>query len=485
MTTPDKGVPLTIGTISNPGIAQWSAMTQADWETWMRNSLTVHIDPLTGFFDMVQTGIDALGDLINGIVSVITGGNSTGAVVNDAVAALTTLLGWVRDLKTVVGKLLDGIAGVAGATVDEAVEIVTDLFRDFWQLVHGLVGGSGTVTQAVAYLTGIYARLKELVDGLGGAVNSTVANAVAAVSKIRTDLAAAVANLQALVDGIWKAFTGGTGAGKTIAEAVAAVTTWLLNSFQNLVDGIVSVVLPGSTSRPVLDAITAIGSIFGTANNADTSAAQANAAIEALKAAQQGGFSDEFEIPLAANMPADWMRKNTAINDRYGPDGKGCIVGKMDGNAMGAVQYVQTTKPLTNEAGQVTAVLSRIPWWNDMIGQSRSSWFLLIHASAQINNRQCLGVEIMNNKCQFFRMDTAGTQTAIGAVHTIPENRAGVPYTLAYAGGALVLKINGIAAAQETTAAFTGRCIGFGGTKVAYISPNDNPLAQFAGISWQ
>lgn len=482
MTSPDNKVPLTIGAITNPGLAGWAAMTQQDWEDWMRSNLKVHIDPLESFFDGVQNAIDGLGELIEGIVSVITGGNASGALVKDAVAALTTLLGWIRDLKNTVGKLLDGLAGVVGATVDEALERFTDLMRDFWALIHGLVGSSGTVAAAVAYLTGIYTNLKQLVDGLGGVANSTVAAAVAAFNKLKTDLAGAVTNLQALVDGIWKAFTGGTGAGKSIAEAVSAITNWLLTAFQGLVDGIVGVIIPGSTNRPVLDAINAIGSIFGTATNADTSAAQANAAIEAIKAAQAGGFSDEFELPLAASMPTDWMRKNTAINDAYGPDGKGSVVGKVSGNATGPVQYVQTTKPCPNQDCKVTATLSRLPWWDAFV---QSSWFLLIHASAAINNRSALGVEILNTQCQFFRMDAAGTQTNIGARHTIPENRVGVPYTLEYSGTGLVLKINGIVAAQEATAAMGGRCIGFGGYKVPYVSPNDNPLAQFAGIAWQ
>ena len=130
MTSPDNKLPLVFGTVTHPGLAGWASMTEQDWETWMRNSVKVHIDPLESFFDMVQTAVDGLGDLINGIVSVISGGQSTGALVGDAVAALTTFVEALRDLNDVVSKLLDGVAGVVGSTVDQAVVVLNKLRGD-------------------------------------------------------------------------------------------------------------------------------------------------------------------------------------------------------------------------------------------------------------------------------------------------------------------------------------------------------------------
>ena len=483
MTSPDDKVPLVFGTITNPGLAGWAAMTQQDWETWMRNSVQVHIDPLESFFDMVQTTVDGLGDLINGIVSVITGGQSTGALVDDAVAALTTLLGWVRDLKTVVTKLLDGIAGVVGGTVEQAIAVITNLFRDFWAFIHGLAGSNSTVAQAIAFVKGIQtavdaavANLASLVNGLAGAAGASVAAAVAAVNKLKTDL-------QALVDGIWKAFTGGTGTGKTVVEAVTALTNWLLNAFQKLVDGIVGIFVPGAaTGRPVLDAINAIGGIFGVASNADTSASQAIAAIEAIKAAQAGGFSDEFEVPLAAELDlSKWRCTSTAMNHRYGPDGSGNAVAKFSGPGAGAIQYTRYVNPLPAATGKVTATLSKTPTWDLLV---KCSFYLMLQRSATINDQSCLGVEILNTEAQFFKMSAAGAQNNVGARITIPTWRVGVPYSLEYTGsGVLVLKINGIlAATSAAVSAEAGRCIGFGSYNTLATS---DPTASFAGISWQ
>ena len=489
MTSPDNKVPPIFGTVGYPGLSGWAAMTQQDWETWMRNSVKVHIDPLESFFDTVQKAIDGLGDLLDGIVNVITGGNATGVIVDDAVAALTTLLGWVRDLKTTVGKLLDGLAGVVGATADQAVAAITKLAKDFGDFIKGLVGSSGTVAQAVAYLTDIYTRLKELVDGLGGVANSTVAAAIAAVNKLKTDLAGAVTNLQALVDGIWKAFTGGTGAGKTIAEALSAITNWLLNQFQGLVDGIVGIFNPGATNRPILDAINSIGSIFGTATNADTSAANAHAEIEAIKASQSGGFSDTFETTAANNLSVNWKKLSTGLADSYGPDGAGAAVGKMSGNGLGWIRYCNIGSPVTKADMKVTATLSRLPWWDAFV---RSAWMLTVQNNT--TNQECYGVVIeqgivagSGGKWTPFYMDAAGAMTNIGAQRDMPTWGAGVPYTLEIKGTTLNFYRNNILQgnAVAPNGALAGRLIGFGGSKVAYTSLNDNPLAQFAGISWQ
>lgn len=452
MTQPDESMPPIFGAVTHPGLAQWAALTQQDWEEWMRDSVKTHIDPLGNFINLVQKSIDDLGDLLIGIIDVITGGHATGDGIREAIAALQTLVGWVNDLRLWIGKLFDGLAGIAGATVEQAVAAFTNLAKQFWDFIHGLVGGSGTIAQAVAFIKGIQTAVDQ-----------------------------AVANLAALVDGIWKAFTGGTSVGHSVTEAVNAITSWLMNSFQRLVDGIVGIITPGAIGSPVLDAINAIGSIFGVASNADANASQAQADIEAIKAGQAGGFSDTFDYPLATTLPtADWQKKTTIL-DTYGPNGAGSAVGVVAGTATGEVRYVQISKPLTNANMKCTAVLSRPPWWDLFV---KSGWYLMVQCNSA--NRECYSVEIMNDQCQFQMLSTTGAVAKLGSAIAIPANAAGVPYTLEFKDGTLSLIRNGILAASHAGCpTLSGRMIGFGSYKSAYTNATDNPLAQFAGISWQ
>lgn len=444
MTQPDEAVPPILGAIANPGLATWAAMSQQEWETLMRDSVKSHIDPLEMFINAVQNGLGDLAALIDGIINAITGGN--GSLVADAIAAIQNLVGQLGDLAGLFQKLLNGIGGAVGATVEQVVKILTDLAKGFWDFIHGLVGGNGTIAQAVAYITNIFTEL------------------------------------HAFIDGVWRAFTGLTGGSKTVNEAITAITSWLTNIFQKLVDGIVSIITPGSTNRPVADAIAAIGSIFFTATNADTSAAQANAAIDAMKAQQAGGFADEFDQPLATDLDAKWQRKTTGLADKYGPNGLGSVVGVMVGTGTGPIRYVQTANPLTDANMRVTAVLSRNPWWDAFV---KSGWYLLVQANP--TDQSCYGVEIMDTQAKFFSLSPSGVQTDLGSVKTIPANAVGIPYALQMKDNVLSLWINGI----QTSGTYTvnnnlgGRCIGFGGHKSPYTNVNDNPLAQFAGISWQ
>lgn len=320
-------------------------------------------------------------------------------------------------------------------------------------------------------VTEITKFMKPFFDGITGIANATWQQAVAAVTKISTDL-------QSFINGIISAF-GGTGT--TITAAINAITAWLTNVFQKLVDGIGNLFFPAATNRPIADAIAAISGIFGTATNADTSAANAHAEIEKIKAANAGGSSDTFEIPNAAALVAPWVKKSTGLADNYGPDGNGAAVGKMVGTGLGFIQYFNTQAVSTPDM-RVTATLSRAPWWDLFV---KSSWVLTVQGSA--TDRTCYGVEIKNTGCTFFQQDAGGTISPIGAIdRPIAANAVGVPYTLEIKGTTLSLYRNNILQHNAPVgAALSGRLIGFGGFKPAYTHATDNPLAQFAGISWQ
>jgi hypothetical protein len=206
--------------------------------------------------------------------------------------------------------------------------------------------------------------------------------------------------------------------------------------------------------------------------------------VEAILAGQAGGGSDEFDYPVSNTLPSPMYRRiNTAINDQYGTDGKGSAIGYPIDALTGPVLYCRAGTPFTTANMQITAYLSRTPWWDLFV---KSSWFLLVQASATGGNKSFIGVEIMNNKCQFFQWSTTGVKTALSQEITIPANAVGVPYTLAFKDGTLTLTVNGIAVANAYgITPLSGRCVGFGGNKVAYTHLTDNPLAHFAGIAWQ
>jgi hypothetical protein len=161
----------------------------------------------------------------------------------------------------------------------------------------------------------------------------------------------------------------------------------------------------------------------------------------------------------------------------------GNAVGIIDGTRTGLVWEANSAQPLTTADMQVTGVLSRLPWWNLTV---KSGWLLMVQCSSVgWTDQSCYGVEMLNTQARFFRQDASGNQTDLGPKIAIPENAVGIPYTLRIKGNKLSLIRNNIEVAAYTgVTPLTGRCIGFGGWKVPYVNPTDNPLAHFAGISW-
>jgi hypothetical protein len=116
----------------------------------------------------------------------------------------------------------------------------------------------------------------------------------------------------------------------------------------------------------------------------------------------------------------------------------------------------------------------------------KSEWYLIVQANT--TDASSYMVQIANNSAHFMSTPTAagGVWTYLGSAQTIPANQIGIPYTFRIKGNTLSLLRNGIQVAQHVgVTPLAGRCVGFGGYKRAYTNLNDNPLAQFAGISWQ
>ena len=139
--------------------------------------------------------------------------------------------------------------------------------------------------------------------------------------------------------------------------------------------------------------------------------------------------------------------------------------------------YTQVTKPLTSADMKVTTSLTKKPTWDLLVTSN-------VYLRVQVNGKECYRVDIKNTKCRFQKVSTTGAVTDIGGDHTIPGFGTGVPYALEIKGNTLTLYRAGIASATATvTGPLTGRNIGFGAYKPAYVG--GPPCASFAGFTWQ
>ena len=483
---------------------------------------TDYSDPLSAVSDAAAVAGEQIRDQLVQIIMDKTGIDLSGPVafidwlgkqINVALGDLAaTLAGIVAPLFQTIEQLLDLIKAAIGVDLRTVVANLQDLLDGLANLF-GLSGVGKSPAEAVTAIgawlantfqgvsNGLAAIVKTVTDLIDGFFKLFGGTGTVSLTTMLTAATAWMAQWQAFLDGVWNAFTGGVaGAGKTVAEALKSVTDWLSNIFQALLDEIAKLLpfelggwRPGSGAANlhagIQDVVNSIAGILGIGQKAAAAAGEANLAISVITSAQAGGFHDELDYTLADDMPAGWQKK-TPLADSYGPDGKGGIRGVMRGvlgsiSATGPVQYVQTGKPLTTADMKVTTQLLRKPWWGGFPVPVNSSWYLLVQANPA--DRSAYGVQIKNDRCQFFSLDTAGNQTNIGTAKTIPANATNIPYILEIKGTTLKLTIGSVTAAtQAVSAPLTGRCIGFGGEKVVFANPSgDNPLAQFSGFTWQ
>lgn len=491
---------------------------------------------ITGTLSPVIDGFTAL---IAGIISLFGG---SGLGVTDA---LTTLRNWldniftpvVDDLAAIIKRVSDfiaaiaGVFGGAGGTIADAVAAVQNwmdnIFKPvadglaevvgwlnaFFQSIASLFGGSGgTVTDALDaisnWLTTVFSPVKDglaalvqkvqdLFDGIwrlftGNAtgVGKDLTATLDAISSwlntvfkpVKDGLTAVVDTVQKLLDALFGAFGGVAGTDKTIADVIGAITGWFTGVFQKLIDGInaLAALIPGFTTgtNPIQNAVDIIAGILGIGQAAEHAAAQANMGVEAILTGQAGGFVEEFDVAASSTLSADW-KKQTSLADGYGTDGAGSAVFKVSGTGVGQVMYTQTTKPLVSADMKVTTSLSKRPTWDLLV---RSAVYLSVQANP--SNQECYRVAINNTGCQFQKVSTSGADTDIGAEKPIPGFATGVPYALEIKGNTLTLYRQGIAVAtQAVSGPLTGRNVGFGAYKPAYVG--GQPCANFAGFTWQ
>ena len=452
------------------------------------NWVTTVFDPLQKLFDdllRVLSGVlvnpggslqpvaDLLGGLVGGLRDLVTGiiglFGGSGSTVADALKALSD---W---LTGVFKPVADGLAAI--------VKTVTDLIAGFFKLF----GGSGTVslagmlTAAGTWMT----HWQEFVDGIWTAFSGGVAGVGKTVADAVTALKGWFGNFHKLLDALFGAFGGVAGTDKTITDVIGAITGWFTNVFQKLIDEIAKLWgwTPGAGGAAIhagiTDVIATISGILGIGQSAAASAANANAGLAAIVAGQKGGFFDEFELPIANDLPATDWKKTSTLADSYGTDGNGSAVFHPSGTGLGWVEYVQISKPLLVPDMRCGLTLSKLPTWDLLV---RSSWRIKVQCNP--TDKACFQVQIANNQARFYAVDAAGSVTALGAWQAIPPNAMGTQYELEIKGNVLTLYRGGIQAATYSgVTPMSGRCVGFGAEKVAYAG--NQPCINLAGVSWR
>ena len=408
-------------------------------------------------------------EMIDGLFNLFSPSGAVGKTVAEAVAA-------IQDWLTGVFKpVADGLAAIGKVIQD----LIDGLFK--------LFGGSGTVsltgmlTAAGTWMT----HWQEFVDGIWTAFTGGVAGVGKTVADAVTALKGWFGNFHKLLDALFGAFGGVAGTDKTITDVIGAITGWFTNVFQKLMDEIAKLWgwTPGAGGAAIhagiTDVIATISGILGIGQSAAASAANANAGLAAIVAGQKGGFFDEFELPIANDLPATDWKKTSTLADSYGTDGNGSAVFHPSGTGLGWVEYVQISKPLLVPDMRCGFTLSKLPTWDLLV---RSSWRIKVQCNP--TDKACFQVQIANNQARFYAVDAAGSVTVLGAWQAIPPNAMGTQYELEIKGNVLTLYRGGIQAATYSGVTPTsGRCVGFGAEKVAYAG--NQPCINLAGVSWR
>jgi predicted RNase H-like HicB family nuclease len=442
---------------------------------------------LLGLLTQPDQLLATLQGLLNTVWTLLTGVvNHPDKTLADVVDALTlwftntfdALTNLVTNLGTNFQLFLDGLGSIfgltgAGKTVAEAVQAISDwLTTVFKPVVDGLADVVKTVTDLINGFFKLF--------GGTGTVN---------LGAMLTAATAWMTNWQKFVDGIWNAFTGGVaGAGKTVTDALKAVTDWLSTVWQKLVDGITTIWKPGlivsGAHAGVQDVIDAITGILGVGQSAAEAANHANITLAAAAAAAKSGHSDEFDYPKSGALPPPWWIHTGA--NKWGPNGSGVLVYKGAKFADGAASemYVQTADPLPGVTATVTVVLSRPPDVNNL-NLTQNYVYICVQCSA--TDKSCIRWRIGEEKAQLQTVNAAGAATNVGAAQTLPTLHSGDVLAMETTATDATLRINNIVQATRPYTPLAGRNIGFGLEVSAYfghIPAPGHPAAELAGIAW-
>ena len=475
------------------------------------------VSDIVKIFTGHANGLDALDQWwkdLSGLLGLLTQPDQLLATLQGLLNTVWTLLtGVVNHPDKTLADVVDALTLWFTNTFDALTNLVTNLgtnfqlFLDGLGSIFGLTGAGKTVAEAVQaisdWLTTVF---KPVVDGLADVVK-TVTDLINGFFKLfggtgtvnlgamLTAATAWMTNWQKFVDGIWAAFTGGVaGAGKTVTEALTAVTGWFGGVFQKLIDGINALAsfIPGFSagSNPIQNAVDIISGILGIGQSAAASAAQANLGVAVIVAGQNGGGHDDFDYSVSASLPSPWVSTYTGnATSKLGPTGTGYLVWKYSGlvNTWREVHYRKSDVTMPNSDCIITAVLSKAPG-NGSTDHSK----LFIEALWSATDESRLRVQIGPNYAQLQSVSATGTVSNVGAKHAIPNVHSGDSFALKIRGNDVSLMTGTITHFTETRlwlSSFTGRQFGFGVMTAGWLpgAPPDRvqPGAELTGITWQ
>jgi len=456
----EKLIEVLAGILVNPGgilqpVADFihSLLKVSEWKTWLTTIFQPVADGLVWVSDIVSNAVNALQDLLDGLFGIFGGTAGAGKTVTETLAVIT---GW---LAGPFKALADGLASI--------VTTVRDLVDGIFSMFSGTTGVGKTVAESLAAVA----------DWLGGAFKA-ISDGVAAITS----------TVQSLLDAIFSLFGGTVGTGKNVTEAITALTGWLTGPFKALADLVqrlmdaIAGFKPGGIATGVVagitDVIDAIGGILGVGQAAQASADHANIGLAAIKAEQAGGFSDEFNYPTAATLPAPWT---VIINDgdatqagTYGPNNSGVVVWKPAGLGHRRIVYRRDDKPILVADCTVTLVLAKPP-----IGLNS---FVFVCAQMSLSDKSHFRARIAEQGVTFQTCNAAGVETNLGSEVRLPSMcKAGDVLELKLAGTTATVLRNGVQVATRTYTPLAGRHIGFGADVSSGLLASP---ADFAGIAW-
>ena len=468
------------------------------------------VSDIVKIFTGHANGLDALDQWwkdLSGLLGLLTQPDQLLATLQGLLNTVWTLLtGVVNHPDKTLADVVDALTLWFTNTFDALTNLVTNLgtnfqlFLDGLGSIFGLTGAGKTVAEAVQaisdWLTTVF---KPVVDGLADVVK-TVTDLINGFFKLfggtgtvnlgamLTAATAWMTNWQKFVDGIWAAFTGGVaGAGKTVTEALTAVTDWLGNVFQKLLDEIAKLwgwtpgTVAGTIHAGIQNVVDTIAGILGIGQSAASAAATANIGLAALVAAQKSGFSDEFDYPKSPALPAPWTHTGANL---WGPSGSGILEyrGPDRIGTGGEEVYKQTRDPITAATGTITVVLTKPPHTEPVV-QSHVG----IHAKVSLTDKSCLEWLIEGTSAQLRVVNGSGVATNQGAAQALPTLKGGDVLEMSWTATDSTLRINGILqATRPWTGTLTGQHIGvlLQTGPYTWLTGDPHPAPELAGVAW-
>jgi len=397
-------------------------------------------------------------------------------------------LGAISDAAGEAGELIrDSIVGA----IKEATGIDLTGFVNFIDWLNAQINLN--LRDLAAQLQGIGDTILNVVNDVVQTIKDATGLDLAALAAL--DPTKILGDFQKFLDGVFALFMGGTtGSGKTVTEVLAALGGWLQTVFKPLADLVQSIldaiaaIKPGNIAAGVAAGIDQVRDtiewILGIGQAAQDSAKHANTQIEQIRATAAGGGGDEFDYPLAPNLPAPWIATGSGSGTTtWGPDGNGVVRAKLQANTAVVdrqMHYRRSDVNLLKPDCTVTVVLSNPP------GDAGLGYGVFwIEAQKNATNQECVRVKVGPTVAQFESVSASGAVTKLGPEVKTPRAAAGDVYDFKIVGNVLTLHRNGITAATYTGfTALSGRQIGFGATQPIYIWISGHPCPEFSGITW-